>query len=180
MTKKEWYIIQTHSNFENRAKAALEEQIALNGAEAYFDEIYIPTETVVETKNGKKRQVTRKFYNGYVFVKMILNEKTWHIVKSTPKIIGFIGNETNPTPVPEHEVKRITEGIEDGTLQAAATVSFSQGDKIRVVEGNFKNFSGTVEEVDEEKERLKVFVEVFGRPTPVEFSFNQVETVRET
>lgn len=180
MAKKEWYIVQTYSNYENKAKAALEERIASNGAESYFDEIYIPTETVVETRNGKKREVTRKFYNGYVFVKMELNDTTWHIVNSTPKVVGFVGNEKQPTPVAEHEVKQITEGIEDGTLQTSGSLSFSQGDKVRVIEGNFKNFSGTIDEIDEEKERLKVFVEVFGRPTPVEFSFDQVERVEET
>lgn len=177
--EKKWYIVQTYSGHENKAKTALEERIRSSGHADEFEEIFIPTETVTEMRNGKRREVTRKFYNGYIFVKMNLNEKTWHIVKDTPKVVGFLGNQRDPVPVPESEVKQITQRIEEGKMSSGPTFSFDQGDKVRVIEGNFKDFTGTVEEVDPEKERLKVFVEIFGRPTSVEFSFNQVQIAEE-
>lgn len=173
--EKHWYIVQTFSNYENKAKLALEQRIETSGREDAFDEIYIPTETVVEVKNGKRRERQRKFYKGYIFVKMMLDDETWHIVKNTPKVVGFLGNQRDPVPVPEHEVKGIAEKIEEGSLKTEPQYSFSQGDIVRVVEGNFADFTGTVEEVNEEKEKLKVFVEIFGRPTSVEFDFDQVE-----
>jgi transcription termination/antitermination protein NusG len=177
-SKKEWYIVQTYSGYENKAKLALEERIRNESAQDDFEEIYIPVETVVEVRNGKRRERKKKFYNGYIFVKMNLNDRSWHVVKNTPKVVGFIGgSDRTPTPVPEHEVKQISERIEEGTLAAAASYQYQKGDKVRVVEGNFKDFTGTIEEVHEEKEKLRVFVEIFGRPTSVEFDFNQVTTV---
>ncbi len=177
--EKQWYIVQTYSGYENKAKLALEERIKSSDYPDAFEEIFIPTETVVENRNGKRREVKRKFYNGYIFVKMELNDNTWHVVKDTPKVVGFLGNQKNPVPVPESEVKQITQRIEEGKMQTGPTFSFQQGDKVRVVEGNFKDFTGTVEEVDMEKSRLKVFVEIFGRPTSVEFDFNQVAEAEE-
>ena len=174
-----WYIVQTYSGYENKAKLALEERIKAHGVEEFFDEVFIPTETVVEMRNGKRRETTRKFYNGYIFVKMELTDKAWHVVKDTPKIVGFLGNQRQPHPVPESEVKQITEKIEEGKMSAGPVFTFAQGDKVRVIEGNFKDFTGTVEEVDHEKERLKVYVEIFGRPTSVEFDFEQVEDAPE-
>ncbi|MEZ4460881.1 MAG: transcription termination/antitermination protein NusG [bacterium] len=175
MTDKKWYIVQTYSGYENKAKIALEERIKTSGFADMFEEIFIPMETVVEMRNGKRREVKRKFYNGYIFVKMELDDNTWHTVKNTPKIVGFVGgSQTKPTPVPEHEVKQITQRIEEGTMNAKTQVNYSQGDKVKITEGNFKDFTGTVEEVDEEKERLKVYVQIFGRPTSVEFSFKEV------
>lgn len=174
--QKNWYIVQTFSNYENKAKLALEQRIAASDRAEAFEEIYIPTETVVEVKNGKRRERTKKFYKGYIFVKMLLDDETWHIVKDTPKVVGFVGgSQRRPMPVPESEVKGIEEKIEEGTLRAEPTYAFSQGDKVRIVEGNFADFTGTVEEVNEEKQKLKVFVEIFGRPTSVEFDFDQVE-----
>lgn len=174
--KKEWYIVNTFSNYENKAKLALEQRIAASGRAEAFEEIYIPTETIVEVKNGKRRERTKKFYKGYIFVKMLLDDETWHIIKDTPKVIGFVGgSQRKPMPVPETEVKGIEEKIEEGTLRAEPTYSFSQGDKVRITEGNFADFTGTVEDVNPEKEKLKVFVEIFGRPTSVEFDFDQVE-----
>ena len=176
--KQQWYIVQTFSGYENKAKQALEQRIAAKNAEDDFEEIYIPTETVVEVKNGKRREREKKFYNGYIFVKTTLSDVAWHIVKDTPRIIGFVGGEqTKPSPVPESEVKKISDQIEEGTLSAEPTYEYSEGDKVRVVEGNFKDFTGSVEEVQEEKEKLRVFVEIFGRPTSVEFDFDQVEAV---
>jgi transcriptional antiterminator NusG len=175
--KHEWFIVQTYSGYENKAKLALEERIRSTKSQGLFEEIFIPTETVVEVRNGKRREVNKKFYNGYIFVKMTLNDQTWHIVKDTPKIVGFVGgNQRRPPPVPESEVKQITQRIEEGKLATTQIFAFAPGDKVLVVEGNFKDFSGTVEEVDQEKQRLKVFVEIFGRPTSVEFDFNQVDS----
>lgn len=175
MGDKKWYIVQTYSGYENKAKAALEERIKTSGFADCFEEIFIPIETVVEMRNGKRREVKRKFYNGYIFVKMELNDSTWHVVKNTSKIVGFVGgSQTQPTPVPEHEVKQITQRIEEGAKNTKTQVNYSQGDKVRITEGNFKDFTGTVEEVDEEKERLKVYVQIFGRPTSVDFSFKEV------
>jgi transcriptional antiterminator NusG len=177
--EKKWYIVQTYSGYENKAKIALEERIKTLGFEKDFEEIFIPTETVTEVRNGKRREVTRKFYNGYIFVKMNLTDQTWHVVKDTPKVVGFLGSQRDPVPVPESEVKQITQRIEEGKMQAGPQFSFEQGDKVRIIEGNFKDFTGTVEDVDMEKERLKVYVEIFGRPTSVEFDFDQVDAVEE-
>ena len=175
--EKQWYIVQTYSGYEDKAKVALEERIKSEGLEEEFEEIYIPTETVTEVKGGKRKQKERKFYKGYIFVKMNLNERTWHVIKNAPKVVGFPGNQTNPTPVPPEEVKGIAQKIEEGSLKTEPLHDFQKGDKVRITEGNFKDFNGTIEEVDEEKERLQVFVEIFGRPTSVEFEFNQVEQV---
>lgn len=177
--EKQWYIVQTYSGHENKAKLALEERIKSSGYADEFEEIFIPTETVTEVRKGKRVEVTRKFYNGYIFVKMHLTDQTWHVVKDTPKVVGFLGNQRDPVPVPESEVKQITQRIEEGKMQTGPTFTFDQGDKVRVIEGNFKDFTGSVEEVDAEKEKLKVYVEIFGRPTSVEFSFDQVEAVEE-
>lgn len=176
---KNWYIIQTYSGYEDKAKVALEQRVKSEGLEEYFDEVYIPTETVTEVKRGKRKEVEKKFYKGYVFVKMNLNEKTWHVIKNTPKVVGFPGQQQNPTPVPPEEVKGIAQKIEEGSLKTEPRHDFQKGDTVRITEGNFKDFTGTIEEVNDEQERLQVFVEIFGRPTSVEFDFNQVETVDE-
>ena len=177
---KHWYIVQTFSGYEHKAKQALEQRIKAQDVEDEFEEIYIPTETVVEVKNGKRREREKKFYNGYIFVKMNLSDHAWHVVKDTPKIVGFVGgSQRKPAPVPESEVKQISDRIEEGTLTAEPAYSYAKGDKVRVVDGNFKDFTGTIEEVQEDKEKLRVFVEIFGRPTSVEFDFEQVEAVEE-
>lgn len=177
---KKWYIVQTFSGYENKAKEALEEYIKLENLEDEFEEIYIPTEVVTEIRNGKRRERKKKFYNGYIFVKMNLSDRAWHVVNNTPKIVGFVGGaDRKPTPVPEAEVKKITTQIEEGTLSSGTTYNYQKGDKIRVIEGNFKDFTGLIEEVQEDKEKLRVFVEIFGRPTSVEFDFDQVELAEE-
>lgn len=179
--KKEWYIVQTYSGYENKAKLALEERVRIEGVQDDFEEIYIPVEKIVETtKTGKRRERTRKFYNGYIFVKMNLNDRSWHVVNSTPKVVGFLGgNNREPSPVPEHEVKKITDLIEEGSLKTTTAHKFQKGDKVSVSEGNFKGFNGTVEEVNEEKEKLRVFVEIFGRPTLVDLDFSHVVALEE-
>jgi len=173
--EKKWYIVQTYSGYEKKAKLVLEERIRSTGSDAWFEEIYIPMETTTQIRNGKRIEVQKKVYTGYIFVKMELNDQSWHIIKNTPKIVGFIGGtQRAPAPVPESEVKQIEQRIEEGSISTGPTFAFAQGDKVRIIEGNFKDFTGTVEEVDEEKERLKVYVEIFGRPTSVEFDFDQV------
>lgn len=177
--EKQWFIVQTYSGYENKVKLALEERIRTLGHSDDFEEIFIPTETVTEMRAGKRREVTRKFYNGYIFVKMALNDQSWHVVNDTPKVVGFLGNQRDPVPVPESEVKQITQRIEEGKMQTGPAFTFEQGDKVQIVEGNFKDFTGIVEDVDPEKERLKVYVEIFGRPTSVEFNFDQVTAAEE-
>lgn len=180
MAEHQWYIVQTYSGYEKKAKLALEERIRSTGSDDWFDEIYIPMETTTQIRNGKRIEVQKKVYNGYIFVKMDLNDQAWHIVKNTPKIIGFIGGtQRAPAPVPESEVKQIEQRIEEGSISSGPSFAFSQGDKVRIIDGNFKDFTGTVEDVDEEKERLKVYVEIFGRPTSVEFDFDQVAEAEE-
>ncbi len=170
-----WYVVHTYSGFEQKAKLALEERIKSLSVEPFFGEVLIPSESVVEMKKGVRKTTTRKFFPGYILVKMELNDQTWHVVKGTPKITGFVGNSTNPPIVPEEEVLRITQQIDEGTLRPKPKVSFEKGESVRVVDGPFATFSGVVEDVNAEKGKLKVLVSIFGRATPVELDFIQVE-----
>ena len=174
---KNWYVIHTYSGYEQKAKQALLENIKSARAEELFEEILVPSEDVVEMKKGVKKTSKRQFFPGYILVKMELNEKTWHLVKGTPKITGFVGGSMNPPVVPEEEVKRIIKQIEDGTLKPKPKVQFEKGEEIRVVNGPFSTFSGLVDEVNEEKGKLRVLVSIFGRSTPIELDFTQVEKV---
>jgi transcriptional antiterminator NusG len=174
-----WYIVQTYTNYEDKAKKALEKRIKQKGLEEFFDEIYIPTETVTEVSGGQKKQKEKRFYKSYIFVRMKLDERAWHTVENTPKVVGFVGGDQNPRTVPESEVKGIADKIEEGSLKAAPQHQYETGDEVRIVDGNFRDFKGTVEEVLHEKEKVKVFVEIFGRPTSVEFDFDQVDKVKE-
>lgn len=170
-----WYVVHTYSGFEQKAKQALEERIRSLHKEKFFGEILIPSESVVEMKKGVRKTTTRKFFPGYILVKMELNDETWHIVKGTPKITGFVGNSTNPPIVPEEEVLRIAQQIDEGTLRPKPKMSFEKGEAVRVVDGPFATFNGVVEEVNVEKGKLKVLVSIFGRATPIELDFIQVE-----
>lgn len=170
-----WYVVHTYSGYEQKAKQALQERIKTLGKEELFTEILVPSENVVEMKKGVRKTTTRKFFPGYILVKMELNDETWHIVKGTPKITGFVGHGTNPPIVPEEEVLRIINQIDEGTLKPKSKVAFDKGETIRVIEGPFANFNGVVEEVNAEKGRLKVLVSIFGRSTPIELDFVQVE-----
>lgn len=171
---KHWYVVHAQSGFENKAKQALEERIRKFKVENLFGQIMVPQETAVELVNGQKRSVNRKFFPGYILVEMVMNEDTWHLVKETSKITGFVGDALDPSPLSPDEVKRIVEGAEDGPA-ARSKLSFSQGDTVRVVDGPFKEFNGTIEEVSPEKGRVKVLISIFGRATPVELDFVQVE-----
>ncbi len=170
-----WYVVHTYSGFEAKAKAALEERIRALGKQDHFTEILVPCESVVEMKKGVKRTTSRKFFPGYIMVKMELNEDTWHLIKNTPKITGFVGNSTNPPAVPEEEVRRITKQIDEGTLRPKPKVEFEKGENVRVVDGPFATFNGVVEDVNPEKGKVKVSVSIFGRSTPIELDFMQVE-----
>ena len=170
-----WYFVHTYSGHEHKAKAGLEENIRLCGLQQFFGEILIPTESVVETVKDKKRTTTRKFYPSYMLVQMVLNEHTWHCVKDTAKITGFVGDAHNPPPVPEREIMALKRQIEEGYVKPKPKIIFEEGEAVRVKDGPFSNFSGTVEEVKADKGRVIVSVSIFGRSTPIELDFSQVE-----
>lgn len=172
-----WYVVHTYSGYEQKAKKALEERIKQHSVEHLFEEVLVPQENVVEVKKGVKKTSKRHFFPGYILVRMELNEATWHIVKGTPKITGFVGGSMNPPSVPDEEVARITSRIEEGTLQPTPKVEFEKGENVRVTSGPFATFAGIVDEVNEGKGKLKVMVSIFGRSTPIELDFMQVEKV---
>lgn len=170
-----WYVVHTYSGFEQKAKLALQERIKQHKMDDNFADILIPSENVIELVRGEKKTTSRKFFPGYMLVKMKLNDNTWHLVKNTPKITGFVGNATNPPAVPEEEVLRITNQMEQGTLKPRPKIEFEEGENVRVIDGPFVNFNGVVEEVKPDKGKLRVLVSIFGRSTPVELDFVQVE-----
>ena len=172
-----WYVVHTYSGFENKAKKSLEDKIKLENLGDLFGEILIPMEQVVEMVKGEKKTSKRKFFPGYILVQMTMNDRSWHLVKNTPKVTGFVGAAANeqPPPISNAEVQRLTTQISEGTLKPKPRVQFEEGDTVRVIDGPFANFNGTVEEVNPEKGRVKVLVSIFGRATPVELDFMQVE-----
>ncbi len=172
---KKWYIVHTYSGQENRAKTALLERAKTMGFEDQFDEVLVPEETVVEMVGGKKRTSKRKFFPGYIMVHMDLSDETWHVVKGTPKITGFVGNATEPPPITDEEVARMTQRIKEGAAKPKPLIHFDEGENVRVISGPFANFQGFVDEVMEEKEKLRVMVQVFGRATPVVLGYSNVE-----
>jgi transcriptional antiterminator NusG len=169
-----WYIVHVYSGFENKVKASLEEQISNSEFKDKFGEILVPTEEVVELIKGKRRTSSRKFYPGYILVRMELNDETWHIVNDTAKVTGFLGGRQRPTPISDEEANQILNRVEAGKLKPQPKFFFEEGDEIRVIDGPFTNFNGTVEEVNPEKGKIKVLVSIFGRSTPVELDFVQV------
>jgi transcription termination/antitermination protein NusG len=171
---KKWYVVHTYSGHENRARLSLLERIRTAGMQEQFGDVLIPTESVLEVVKGQRRTSTRKFYPGYLFVQMDLSEETFHLVKNTPKITGFLGG-THPTPVKETEIAAINSAMTEGTSKPKPRIHFEEGDSVRVIDGPFANFSGTVEEVKAEKQKVRVLVSIFGRATPVELDFAQVE-----
>lgn len=174
MTKR-WYIVHTYSGHEQKAKQALLERAKAMGHEEAIDEILIPEENVVEVVKGEKRTSKRKFFPGYILVRMDLNDDTWHIVRDTPKVTGFVGGGTQPTPIDDEEVARMTQQIKEGAAKPKPKILFEEGENVRVVSGPFANFSGFVDEVRPEKEKVRVMVQVFGRATPVELDYMQIE-----
>lgn len=170
-----WYVVHTYSGFENKAKQALEERVRAMGLQERVSEVLVPTEQVVEVRGGQKRLTTRKFFPGYLLVQMELDNETWHVVKDTPKITGFVGNMRNPPPVPDDEVRRITDKMTEGESTPKPVMHFERGEEIRVVDGPFASMKGEVEEVNPTRGKLRVLVSIFGRPTSVELDYSQVE-----
>ncbi len=172
---KKWYVVHTYSGYENRVKAALEEKIKALGKEDKIGEILVPSEKVVEMVRGVKRTGSRKFFPGYILVEMELTDETWHLVKSIPKVTGFVGGRKSPSVLSDEDVKKITRQMEEGAVRPKPKILFEKGENVRVVDGPFTNFTGIVDEVKPDKGKLRVLVSIFGRPTPVELDFVQVE-----
>jgi transcription termination/antitermination protein NusG len=177
MTKR-WYIVHAYSNFEKKVADSIKEQATQKGLGELVEQVLVPTEDVVEVRRGRKIKSERRFFPGYVLVKMELTDQVFHLIKNTPKVTGFLGSDNRPIPITDAEAARILNQVAEGVERPKATISFEIGEQVRVADGPFASFSGQVEEVDEERSRLKVAVSIFGRPTPVELEYGQVEKIR--
>jgi transcriptional antiterminator NusG len=174
MTKR-WYIVHAYSNFEKKVAEAIREQSVTTGLEDLFDEILVPVEEVVEMRRGRKVSSERKFFPGYVLVKMDMTDQAYHLIKNTPKVTGFLGTNNRPMPITDAEAERILYQVQEGIERPKPSITFEIGEQVRVADGPFASFNGLVEEIDEERARLKVTVSIFGRATPVELEYAQVE-----
>ena len=172
-----WYVLHVYSNFEKKVAESIREQADQKGLTDHFEQIVVPTEEVVEIRRGQKVNTERKFFPGYVLLKMELSDRAWHLVKNTPKVTGFLGSGNKPIPISETEAMRIMQQVQEGVERPKPSISFEVGETVRVADGPFTSFNGVVEEVDEERSRLKVAVSIFGRATPVELEYTQVEKV---
>jgi transcriptional antiterminator NusG len=180
MAIKNWYVVHTYAGFENKVKTNILETVTKLGLQEKIAQILVPTEEVLSLKGGKKRKSQRKFFPGYILVEMEMDDNTWHIVKDTPKVTGFVGGTTNPTPLTDEEVSHILKQAEEGAVAPTQPkVAYQKGDRVRVIDGPFSNFVGTVEDVSPTHGRLRVMVSIFGRSTPVELEFLQVEREKE-
>jgi transcriptional antiterminator NusG len=174
---KRWYVVHVYSGFEKKIGQQLMEQAAQKGLADQFDEVLVPSEEIVELRRGQKVNAERKFFPGYVLVKMELTDDAWHLVKNTPKVTGFLGSKTRPSPITDGEAERIRKQTQEGVERPRPAILFEIGEQVRVADGPFTSFNGVVEEVDEEKGRVKVSVSIFGRSTPVDLEYSQVEKV---
>jgi len=172
---QKWYIIHTYSGFEQKVKNAIMERAKAQGLEHLINEVLVPTEMVEEMVKGERRLSARKFYPGYVLVRMELTDESWHLVKDTPKVTGFVGSKTEPVAIPDEEAQKIINQMQEGIAKPKPKIQFEIGDKVQVTDGPFTNFTGTVDEVRADKGKVKVMISVFGRPTPVELEFTQLE-----
>lgn len=177
MVAPRWYVINAHSGFEKKVAQTIREQAEQKGMDEKIVDISVPTEEVVELRRGQKVQTERKFFPGYVLIKMELDDETWHLVRNTPKVTGFLGARGKPEPISDTEAERIIKQVQEGIERPRPSITFEIGEQVKVREGPFETFTGYVEEVDEERSRLKVAVSIFGRATPVELEFAQVEKV---
>jgi transcriptional antiterminator NusG len=175
--RKRWYVIHVYSGFEKKVAQAIREQAAQKGLADKFDDVLVPMEEVVEVKRGQRVQGERKFFPGYVLVRMEMTDDTWHLVKNTPKVTNFLGGKGRPSPITDAEAERIVRAVAEGVEKPRPSITFEVGEQVRVTDGPFTSFNGTVEEVDEERGRVKVSVSIFGRATPVELEYSQVEKV---
>ena len=174
---KRWYIVHAHSNFEKKVAESIKERAGSAGLSELFEEVLVPMEEVVEVRRGRKVSTERRFVPGYVLVKMVMTDQAYHLIKNTAKVTGFLGANNKPTPITEDEAMRILHQVKEGVDRPKPTVTFEIGEQVRVADGPFASFSGHVEEVDEERARLKVAVSIFGRATPVELEYGQVEKI---
>ncbi len=172
-----WYVVHTYSGYENKVKSALEERIVSSGQAEKFGKILIPTEHVVELVRGKRKTSSRKFYPGYILVQMELTDESWHVVQETPRVTGFLGGRDSPASLTDEEAEKIIGQVEEGKLKPQPKFFFEPGDEVRVIDGPFTNFTGTVEDVKPDKGKIRVLVSIFGRATPVELEFVQVTKV---
>ena len=174
---QKWYIIHTYSGFEQKVKNAIMERAKAQGLEHLIEEVLVPTEMVEEMVKGERRLSARKFYPGYVLVRMELTDESWHLVKDTPKVTGFVGSKTEPVAIPDEEAQKIINQMQEGIAKPKPKIQFEIGDKVQVTDGPFTNFTGSVDEVRADKGKVKVMISVFGRPTPVELEFTQLEKI---
>ena len=170
-----WYVLHVYSGFEKKVAESISEQVRQNHMDELFEEVLVPTEEVIELRRGQKVSSERKFFPGYVLIKMEMGDDSWHLVKNTPKVTGFLGNRGRPTPISQAEADRILHQVQEGVERPKPSVTFEIGEQVRVADGPFTSFSGFVEEVDEERARLKIAVSIFGRSTPVELEYSQVK-----
>ena len=172
-----WYIVHAYSNFEKKVAESIEEKAKQKGLSHLFEKILVPTEKIVEIRRGRKVDAERKFFPGYVLVRATLTDEAFHLIKNTPKVTGFLGSDSRPVPIPDSEAERILSQIQEGVERPKSSVSFEIGEQVRVSDGPFASFNGIVQEADQERSRLKVEVSIFGRATPVDLEFSQVEKV---
>ena len=173
--EKKWYVVHTYSGYEQKVKEALEERIRTSGMEEHFAEIIVPSEIIMERVKGQAKKSQRTIFPGYIIVQMDMTEDTWYLVRNTPKVTGFVGYGMKPTPLPDEEIKDIVSAIQEGKGKIKPKIRFDKGDNVKVIEGPFSNFTGSVEEIKPEKGKVKVLLNIFGRTTPVELDFMQIE-----